>query len=82
MRTAYFFRGQLSYANRACDETNKRPIESPIRAVVRSLNRRLGADVQLWWAGQQSTDETYRAQWFDPSTQRYCAEIVKLESVR
>lgn len=44
--------------------------QRPSAAVAQALNRRLGADVQLWPTGSGYTDE-YRAQWYDARSEVY-----------
>lgn len=64
MRVAYMFRGQLWYAN-------KKAVESPLAAVTRSLKRRLGVDVTLWYSGRESENEIWRVQWVDPKAETF-----------
>lgn len=43
----------------------------PATAVAHRLKRILGADVQLWPGEPTSEGRAYRAEWFDPNTDRF-----------
>ena len=45
--------------------------QTPAAAVARSLKRRLGADVVLWPQETTPSGMAYRAEWFDPESERF-----------
>jgi hypothetical protein len=45
--------------------------QASVAAVTRSLKKRLGADVTLWPQERTPSGEAYRAQWFDPKSDRF-----------
>lgn len=52
--------------------------QAPAIAVAHRLKRLLGADVQLWPGEPTSEGRAYRAQWFDPSSDRFREAIVEI----
>jgi hypothetical protein len=60
----YLRGGQLFYARRADGE-------SPIAAVARSVARRYGEGVTLWWSECRYGHDVYTAKWLDVATDTY-----------
>jgi hypothetical protein len=50
----------------------------PVAAVIRSLKKRLGADVTLWPQTATPSGMSYRAQWFDPKLESFREALVEI----
>lgn len=68
-RIAFFFEDKLTWANRS----NK---ESSIAAVTKSIARRTGRDVTVWYDHAATLDrgdghDVYQVKWYDDSTETF-----------
>lgn len=71
MRVAFYLNGSLVWAD-------KRAHESPLAAATRSIARRLGADVTVWYdraatLARGDGHDVHRVQWFDGEAYRESA---------
>lgn len=56
--------------------------QASVAAVTSSLKKKLGADVTLWPQESTPSGQAYRAQWFDPKSERFREARVEIWLLR